>query len=114
MAEAKEVAPKERLVVVDSQSLAREETAAEMKRLRKAPLDKTKPGGYFVTIDGTAHDAEGNEVEIDAADLEHVTELRLLQGLPDLGSEGESDGGTEPYPEAEPKAAATKKAGKKK
>jgi len=88
------------LVVKDLRQLNRTSTAEEMKQLRKNPLDKAKkPGGYFVTIDGKAHDAEGNEVPIEPEDLEHVKELRALRGLPELGSEeaetGVTEGGTE-------------------
>lgn len=86
----------EKIVLVDPRTAARENTAAEMKQLRKKPLDRAQQaGGYFVTIDGTAHDAHGNPVEIKPEDLKHVEDLRALRGLPDLDAEPDPDAGTE-------------------
>jgi hypothetical protein len=80
----------------DLRGLARHGTAEEMRALRKNPLDKAKrPGGYFVKIDGTAHDANGKPVPIRDEDLEMVKQLRALRGLPELGAEPEEGGGTE-------------------
>lgn len=57
-----------RMVVIDTQQHAARELAAEMEQLRKdgKQLDKTVPGGRFLSADGkTFHDAFGNVIAED-------------------------------------------------
>lgn len=94
------MADKEILVIRDPRTLSRQETAREMKELKKNPLDRAPAGGRFLTIDGKAHDAEGFEVELEAKDKDAIRDARVQRGMaPDPEDDGPQEGGgTEPAP----------------
>jgi hypothetical protein len=97
------MATEEKVVLVqDVRTLSRVETAKELKQLRQNPPDKAKrPGGYYLNVEsGTAHDADGNEIDVDPGDKAKIKELRAMRGLPDIDSKPDPKSGTEASAEA--------------
>lgn len=97
------------VIVQDSASIARAQTQKEMLELRKNPIDKAKmPGGYYLdALTGTAHDSDGNEVELLEGHDQILEDYRAARGIPEPKkgvdrntdpNEVDNDSGTEPNP----------------
>jgi hypothetical protein len=96
------------VVVQDARQIGRATTAEEMKQLRKNPPDRAKqPGGYFLDpVTHTAHDGDGNPVELRSEDEDTLAEYRQMRGIPEPSdvdrltdpNDPSFKGGTEPAP----------------
>lgn len=84
MADTREPQPQ---VVMTGEQYDRQQLAAEMKELSKAPLDKTVPGGRYQGSDGQLHDAEGKIVEGDRAG----TDVSDYDSMPKEDLQAEAD-----------------------